>query len=53
MVNILNHLVNFNMKMVHEDAPLKFIELIQMLRYAKYTEIESLWAQLKEKPDYR
>ncbi|TNM87973.1 hypothetical protein fugu_006194 [Takifugu bimaculatus] len=53
MVNILNHLVNFNMKMVHEDAPLKFIELIQMLRYAKYPEIESLWAQLKEKPDYR
>lgn len=53
MVNILNHLVNFNMKIVHDDAPLKYIELIQMLRHAKYSEIESLWTQLKAKPDYR
>lgn len=53
MVNILNHLVSFNMKMVHDDAPLKYIELIQILRHAKYSDIESLWAQLKAKPDYR
>lgn len=53
MVDILNTLVKLNMKTVHEDAPLKYIELIQMLRHAKYQEIESLWEKSKEKSDHR
>lgn len=38
---------------VHEDAPLKFIELIQLLRVARFETIEALWNQVKAKPDHR
>lgn len=53
MVEILNHLVNFNVDRVHEDAPLKFIEFIQVLRVAHRDAIEALWTRFKTKPDYR
>uniref|UniRef100_A0A8D3C385 Vitellogenin domain-containing protein n=1 Tax=Scophthalmus maximus TaxID=52904 RepID=A0A8D3C385_SCOMX len=53
IVEILNHLVTFNVAKVHEDAPLKFIELIQLLRVARFETIEALWIQFKAKPDYR
>ncbi|XP_071386639.1 vitellogenin-2-like isoform X5 [Centroberyx affinis] len=53
IVEILNHLVTFNVAKVHEDAPLKFIELIQLLRVARFESIEALWSQLKARPDYR
>ncbi|KAM7011967.1 LOW QUALITY PROTEIN: vitellogenin 2 [Tautogolabrus adspersus] len=53
IVEILNHLVTFNVAKVHEDAPLKFIELIQLLRVATYETIEAVWTQFKARPDYR
>ncbi|XP_061635716.1 vitellogenin-2-like isoform X2 [Phyllopteryx taeniolatus] len=53
IVEILNHLVNNNVAKVHEDAPLKFIELIQLLRSAKYETIESLWSQFKSRTTHR
>uniref|UniRef100_A0A8D0ADU3 Vitellogenin-2-like n=1 Tax=Sander lucioperca TaxID=283035 RepID=A0A8D0ADU3_SANLU len=53
IVEILNHLVTFNVATVHEDAPLKFIELIQLLRVARFESIEALWTRFKAKADYR
>ncbi|XP_034438303.1 vitellogenin-2-like [Hippoglossus hippoglossus] len=53
IVETLNHLVTFNVAKVHEDAPLKFIELIQLLRVARFESIEALWTQFKAKPDHR
>ncbi|XP_070816139.1 vitellogenin-2-like isoform X2 [Chaetodon trifascialis] len=53
IVEILNHLVAFNVAKVHEDAPLKFIELIQLLRVARFESIEALWTQFKARPSYR
>ncbi|XP_041647048.1 vitellogenin-2-like isoform X8 [Cheilinus undulatus] len=53
IVEILNHIVTNNVAKVHEDAPLKFIELIQLMRVARYEIIEALWTQFKARPDYR
>ncbi|XP_060889626.1 vitellogenin 2 [Labrus mixtus] len=53
IVETLNHLVANNVAKVHEDAPLKFIELIQLLRVATCENIEALWTQFKERPDHR
>ncbi|KAG8003720.1 Vitellogenin-2, partial [Nibea albiflora] len=53
IVEILNHLVTNNVARVHEDAPLKFIELIQLLRVARFESIETLWTQFKARADYR
>ena len=50
---MLNHLVTYNVVKVHEDAPLKFVELIQLLRVVSYEGIEALWSQYKVKPAYR
>ncbi|CAL8393716.1 unnamed protein product [Boreogadus saida] len=53
IVEVLNHLVTFNVAKVHEDAPLKFVELIQLLRVVSYERIDALWSQYKVKPAYR
>ncbi|XP_008291933.1 vitellogenin-2-like [Stegastes partitus] len=53
MVETLNHLVTYNVAKVHEDAPLKFIEFIQLLRVAKPENIEDLWQRFKTRPDHR
>ncbi|XP_061680337.1 vitellogenin-2-like isoform X2 [Syngnathoides biaculeatus] len=53
IVEILNHMVDNNVATVHEDAPLKFIELIQLMRSAKYEIIESLWSQFKSRVTHR
>ncbi|XP_059196629.1 vitellogenin-2-like [Centropristis striata] len=53
IIEVLNHLVTFNEARVHEDAPLKFIELIQLLRVARLESIEALWTQFKARPDHR
>ncbi len=36
--------------MVHEDAPLKFVQLIQLLRAATLENIKAIWAQFKNEP---
>ncbi|XP_022593896.1 vitellogenin-like [Seriola dumerili] len=53
IVEILNHLVTHNMVRVHEDAPLKFLELIQVLRAAHFEDLEMLWSQYRNRPAYR
>ncbi|XP_034085810.1 vitellogenin-2-like [Gymnodraco acuticeps] len=53
IVEVLHHLVTFNVAKVHEDAPLKFVELIQLLRVAGNESIEVLWTQYKNRADYR
>ncbi|XP_029286236.1 vitellogenin-2-like [Cottoperca gobio] len=53
IVEILKHLVTFNVDRVHEDAPLKYIELIQLLRMIKLDEIEALWNKHKNNVQYR
>ena len=46
-------MVTYNVATVHEDAPLKFIELVQLLRVARFELIEALWSQFKVRPAYR
>uniref|UniRef100_A0A672MVQ8 Vitellogenin-like n=1 Tax=Sinocyclocheilus grahami TaxID=75366 RepID=A0A672MVQ8_SINGR len=53
IIEVLKHLVANNVAMVHDDAPLKFVQLIQLLRVATLENIEAIWAQFKDKPVYR
>ncbi|XP_049442919.1 vitellogenin-1-like isoform X2 [Epinephelus fuscoguttatus] len=53
IMEVLNHLVTHNVEKVHEDAPLKFLELIQLLRVAKFEDLEVIWSQFKTRPAYR
>ncbi|KAJ8010917.1 hypothetical protein DPEC_G00080130 [Dallia pectoralis] len=52
-VEVLNHLITSNAAEVHEDAPLKFLQLIHILRRASFENIEAIWTQFKAKPAYR
>nr|ABP04034.2 vitellogenin [Labeo catla] len=53
IVEVLKHLVVNNVAMVHDDAPLKFVQLIQLLRVSTLENIEAIWTQFKDKPAYR
>ncbi|KAK9967421.1 hypothetical protein ABG768_001823 [Culter alburnus] len=53
IIEVLQHLVANNVAMVHDDAPLKFVQLVQLLRAATLENIEAIWAQFKDKPVYR
>lgn len=53
IVETLNHLVTNNQYKVHEDAPLKFVELLQLLRVVAPSVLESLWSKFESKPQYR
>ncbi|XP_058616428.1 vitellogenin-like [Onychostoma macrolepis] len=53
IIAILKHLVANNVDMVHDDAPLKFLQLSQLLRRATLENIKTIWAQFKDKPVYR
>uniref|UniRef100_A0A3Q4BUV4 Uncharacterized protein n=1 Tax=Mola mola TaxID=94237 RepID=A0A3Q4BUV4_MOLML len=53
IVEILKYMITNNVERVHEDAPLKFLELIQLLRSARFEDLEMLWSQYRSKPDYR
>uniref|UniRef100_A0A673LFQ9 Vitellogenin-like n=1 Tax=Sinocyclocheilus rhinocerous TaxID=307959 RepID=A0A673LFQ9_9TELE len=53
IVEVLKHLVVNNVAMVHDDAPLKFVQLIQLLRAATPENIEDIWTQFKNEPVYR
>lgn len=52
-MEILNHMITNNAERVYEDAPLKFLELIQLLRAARLEDLEQLWSQYRNKPAYR
>ncbi|XP_026091760.1 vitellogenin [Carassius auratus] len=53
VVDALNHLATKNLEEVHEDVPLKFIQLIQLMRFASLDAIEGIWFQFKTKPNFR
>uniref|UniRef100_A0A8C6Q8A1 Phosvitin n=1 Tax=Nothobranchius furzeri TaxID=105023 RepID=A0A8C6Q8A1_NOTFU len=53
IVETLNQLVSLNLGKAQEESPLKYIELIQLLRVAKYETIEALWTRFKARSDYR
>ncbi|XP_043078158.1 vitellogenin-like [Puntigrus tetrazona] len=53
IVEVLKHLVVNNVAMVHDDAPLKFLQLVQLLRAATLENFEAVWAQFKNEPVYR
>ncbi|XP_020780334.2 LOW QUALITY PROTEIN: vitellogenin-2-like [Boleophthalmus pectinirostris] len=53
IVELLEHLKSYDVEKVHEDAPLKFIELIQLMRMLDYSAIDTLWTNNKEKPIHR
>ncbi|XP_051550339.1 vitellogenin-like [Myxocyprinus asiaticus] len=53
IVEVLKHLVEHNVAMVHDEAPLKYVQLVQLLRVATLENIEAIWAQFKDKPVYR
>ncbi|KAL1251198.1 hypothetical protein QQF64_018994 [Cirrhinus molitorella] len=53
IVEVLKHMVINNVGMVHDDAPLKFVQLVQLLRAATLENIEAIWAQFKNEPVYR
>ncbi|ROL40727.1 Vitellogenin [Anabarilius grahami] len=53
IIEVLKDLVANNVAMVHDDAPLKFVQLVQLLRVATLENIEAIWAQFKDKPVYR
>ncbi|KAM8887734.1 vitellogenin-like [Synchiropus picturatus] len=53
ILQILDHLVVHNKERVHEDSPLKYMELVQYLRSAHFEDLEMIWNQFKHKPEYR
>ncbi|XP_067272222.1 vitellogenin-like [Pseudorasbora parva] len=53
IIEVLQHVVENNVAVVHDDAPLKFVELVQLLRVATVENIEAIWSQFKDKPVHR
>ncbi|KAG7282879.1 hypothetical protein CRUP_020717 [Coryphaenoides rupestris] len=53
LVELLNHLVDNNVQMVHDDAPMKFLELIQVLRKSNIADIQQIWKQFRNNPVHR
>ncbi|KAL1006283.1 hypothetical protein UPYG_G00070230 [Umbra pygmaea] len=54
-VDILKHLATSNSPQDHEDheAPLKFLQFIDLMRRASFEVLEAIWTQFKAKPAYR
>uniref|UniRef100_A0A672JLQ0 Vitellogenin domain-containing protein n=1 Tax=Salarias fasciatus TaxID=181472 RepID=A0A672JLQ0_SALFA len=48
-----HHLGSSNRDRVHEESPLKYIALIQLLREAQYERILTVWNQIKDNQDQR
>ncbi|XP_072517220.1 vitellogenin-like [Salminus brasiliensis] len=53
IAEVLQHLVANNAAMVHEDAPLKFLQLVQLMRVATFEGVQTIWDQYKTKPVHR
>ncbi|XP_043079840.1 vitellogenin [Puntigrus tetrazona] len=53
IVDALDHLATKKLEEVHEDVLLKFIQLIQLLRFATMDAIEGIWSQFKTRPNFR
>lgn len=52
-MEILNELIANNVERAHENAPEMFLKLIQVLRSARYQDLEQIWIQNKQKPAHR
>ncbi|KAM9130330.1 vitellogenin-2-like [Pangshura tecta] len=53
IVEILQQLIQHNQQGYNREAPAKFLELIQLCRVATPENLESLWKQCADKPQYR
>ncbi|XP_056303589.1 vitellogenin [Danio aesculapii] len=53
IVDALNHLATKKLEEVHEDVPLKYIHLIQLMRFASVDAVEGIWSQFKTRPNFR
>ncbi|XP_043855675.1 vitellogenin-2-like isoform X2 [Dromiciops gliroides] len=50
---VLQHLIQNNQGTFHEDAPAKFLELIQLIRVMDIGSLASIWKQWEDKAQYR
>ncbi|EMP27370.1 Vitellogenin-2 [Chelonia mydas] len=53
IVEILQQLIQHDQQGYNREAPAKFLELIQLCRVATPENLESLWKQFADKPQYR
>ncbi|NXG57947.1 VITA2 protein, partial [Hemiprocne comata] len=53
IVETLQHIVMNNQQDFHDDAPYRFLELVQLCRLASADALESIWRQFSDKPRYR
>lgn len=53
IVEVLTHIIQNNVESVHDDAPVKFWELIQLLRSARIEDLEMIWSQYRSNWAYR
>ncbi|KAL1251197.1 hypothetical protein QQF64_018993 [Cirrhinus molitorella] len=53
IVDALNHLAAKKLGNIHEDVHLKFIQLIQLMRFADVDDIEGIWSQFKNRLNCR
>uniref|UniRef100_A0A3B3H6D5 Vitellogenin domain-containing protein n=1 Tax=Oryzias latipes TaxID=8090 RepID=A0A3B3H6D5_ORYLA len=45
---LLNHLVTHNAEKVTDHAPLKYLELVEFLRLARYEDLEAFWSKYRD-----
>uniref|UniRef100_A0A3P9LGA1 Uncharacterized protein n=1 Tax=Oryzias latipes TaxID=8090 RepID=A0A3P9LGA1_ORYLA len=50
---LLDHLTTHNAEKVTDHAPLKYLELVQFLRLARYEDLEVLWSKYRDTPSHR
>uniref|UniRef100_A0A3B3IE78 Vitellogenin domain-containing protein n=1 Tax=Oryzias latipes TaxID=8090 RepID=A0A3B3IE78_ORYLA len=50
---LLNHLVTHNAEKVTDHAPLKYLELVEFLRLARYEDLEAFWSKYRDTPSHR
>ncbi|KAM9004450.1 vitellogenin-2-like [Sarcophilus harrisii] len=53
VTEVLQHLLQNNQRPFHEDAPTKFLELIQLIRVMDVRSLVSVWKQWEDKTQYR
>ncbi|KAA0712317.1 Vitellogenin [Triplophysa tibetana] len=53
IVDSLNHLATTKLEEVRGDVPLKFIRLIQFMRFGSLDDFEGIWSQFKSRPNFR
>eukprot|EP00079_Xenopus_tropicalis_P020195 XP_012810850.1 PREDICTED: vitellogenin-A2-like [Xenopus tropicalis] len=52
-VEVLQHLIQDTQQQIREDAPAKFLQLIQLLRASDFENIQALWKQFAQRTQYR